>query len=161
MCISDELLQDIGNRKFFHYSGRPRRGASTIVREKWRPNINVCRVTAPCRSRKSAILPVESLVTEMAHLYLWIPNALLPYGLTVMKQWGFNYKTNLVWYKIRKDGGPDRRGVGFLLPQCDRSDFIRRPAVKMPEREKPAGDRRILSSRARENTAANPMNSTS
>ena len=26
-----------------------------------------------------------------------------------------NYKTNIVWYKIRKDGGPDGRGVGFYF----------------------------------------------
>ena len=32
-----------------------------------------------------------------------------------MEKWGFEYKTNLVWYKIRKDGGPDGRGVGFYF----------------------------------------------
>jgi N6-adenosine-specific RNA methylase IME4 len=32
-----------------------------------------------------------------------------------MEHWGFTYKTNLIWYKIRKDGGPDRRGVGFYF----------------------------------------------
>ena len=32
-----------------------------------------------------------------------------------MKRWGFTYKTNLIWYKVRKDGGPDRRGVGFYF----------------------------------------------
>jgi len=32
-----------------------------------------------------------------------------------MRRWGFTYKTNLVWYKIRKDGGPDGRGVGFYF----------------------------------------------
>jgi N6-adenosine-specific RNA methylase IME4 len=25
------------------------------------------------------------------------------------------YKTNIVWYKVRKDGGPDGRGVGFYF----------------------------------------------
>jgi len=30
-----------------------------------------------------------------------------------MKAWGFEYKTNIVWFKVRKDGGPDGRGVGF------------------------------------------------
>ncbi len=60
-------------------------------------------------------LPVEAIVENTAHLYLWVPNALLPEGLQVMKHWGFNYKTNLIWYKIRKDGGPDRRGVGFYF----------------------------------------------
>lgn len=60
-------------------------------------------------------LPVADLTTETAHLYLWVPNALLPDGLEVMKAWGFEYKTNLVWHKVRKDGGPDGRGVGFYF----------------------------------------------
>src|SRR5271157_2832565 len=55
-------------------------------------------------------LPVEAIVEETAHLYLWVPNALLSEGLEVMDHWGFTYKTNIIWYKIRKDGGPDRRG---------------------------------------------------
>ena len=60
-------------------------------------------------------LPVNQITDREAHLYLWVPNALLPEGLEVMKAWGFTYKTNIVWYKIRKDGGPDRRGVGFYF----------------------------------------------
>jgi len=60
-------------------------------------------------------LPVESVVRKTAHLYLWVPNALLPEGLRVMESWGFRYKTNIVWHKIRKDGGPDGRGVGFYF----------------------------------------------
>ncbi|MCI5192143.1 MAG: S-adenosylmethionine-binding protein [Candidatus Electrothrix sp. AU1_5] len=60
-------------------------------------------------------LPVEKTVNETAHLYLWVPNALLADGLKVMEHWGFTYKTNLIWYKVRKDGGPDRRGVGFYF----------------------------------------------
>lgn len=60
-------------------------------------------------------LPVNRLAASEAHLYLWIPNALIAEGLEVMKRWGFTYKTNLVWYKIRKDGGPDGRGVGFYF----------------------------------------------
>jgi N6-adenosine-specific RNA methylase IME4 len=60
-------------------------------------------------------LPVNIAVNGMAHLYLWVPNALLAEGLEVMKAWGFEYKTNLIWYKVRKDGGPDRRGVGFYF----------------------------------------------
>ena len=58
-------------------------------------------------------LPVNEIADTPAHLYLWCPNALLPWGLQVIEAWGFTYKTHLVWYKIRKDGGPDRRGVGF------------------------------------------------
>ena len=60
-------------------------------------------------------LPVAQLALPKSHLYLWVPNALLAEGMEVMKRWGFTYKTNLVWYKIRKDGGPDGRGVGFYF----------------------------------------------
>jgi N6-adenosine-specific RNA methylase IME4 len=62
-----------------------------------------------------AALPVAKMCADRAHLYLWVPNALLPEGLRIMDAWGFTYKSNLVWYKIRKDGGPDRRGVGFYF----------------------------------------------
>ena len=62
-----------------------------------------------------AALPIAEVCNEPAHLYLWVPNALLPEGLTVMKSWGFEYKSNIVWQKIRKDGEPDGRGVGFYF----------------------------------------------
>jgi N6-adenosine-specific RNA methylase IME4 len=60
-------------------------------------------------------LPIGEITDATAHLYLWVPNALLPEGLTVMAAWGFTYKANLVWHKIRRDGGPDGRGVGFYF----------------------------------------------
>jgi len=60
-------------------------------------------------------LPVEQVADETCHLYLWVPNALLPEGLEVMKSWGFQYKSNIVWEKVRKDGEPDGRGVGFYF----------------------------------------------
>ena len=60
-------------------------------------------------------LPVARLAAAKSHCYLWVPNALLQEGLQVMKAWGFTYKCNLVWYKVRKDGGPDGRGVGFYF----------------------------------------------
>lgn len=60
-------------------------------------------------------LPVPALAAPVCHLYLWVPNALLPEGLATMRQWGFQYKSNLVWHKIRKDGGSDGRGVGFYF----------------------------------------------
>ena len=62
-----------------------------------------------------AALPVQAIAAETAHLYLWVPNALLPQGLRVMEAWGFTYKGNIVWHKVRKDGGPDGRGVGFYF----------------------------------------------
>ena len=60
-------------------------------------------------------LPVSMAVQDTAHLYLWVPNALLPEGLTVLKAWGFAYKSNIIWHKLRKDGGSDGRGVGFYF----------------------------------------------
>src|SRR5690242_19364990 len=60
-------------------------------------------------------LPVAQLALPKSHLYLWVPNALILEGLETMKRWGFTYKTQLIWYKIRKDGGPDGRGVGFYF----------------------------------------------
>jgi N6-adenosine-specific RNA methylase IME4 len=60
-------------------------------------------------------LPIADVAANPAHLYLWCPNALLPDGLSVMKAWGFTYKGNIVWHKVRKDGGSDGRGVGFYF----------------------------------------------
>lgn len=60
-------------------------------------------------------LPVGEALLPTANLYLWVPNALLPNGLEVMKAWGFQYKANIVWHKLRKDGGSDGRGVGFYF----------------------------------------------
>ncbi len=62
-----------------------------------------------------ARLPVADIVSEPAHLYLWTPNASLPQGMEVLDAWGFEYKSNLVWHKVRKDGGLDGRGVGFYF----------------------------------------------
>lgn len=60
-------------------------------------------------------LPVGEVADDNSHLYLWVPNALLIEGLEVMKAWGFQYKTNIIWEKIRNDGAPDGRGVGFYF----------------------------------------------
>jgi N6-adenosine-specific RNA methylase IME4 len=60
-------------------------------------------------------LPVPALTEDVAHLYLWVPNALLPEGIRLLEAWGFKYKTNIVWHKVRKDGGSDGRGVGFYF----------------------------------------------
>lgn len=60
-------------------------------------------------------MPISQISADKSHLYLWVPNALLPDGLEVMKAWGFEYKGNIVWEKVRKDGMPDGRGVGFYF----------------------------------------------
>lgn len=60
-------------------------------------------------------LPVSQAAARDSHLYLWVPNALLPDGIAVMEAWGYRYVSNVVWAKRRKDGGPDGRGVGFYF----------------------------------------------
>lgn len=110
----DDLLESVGKRKF-----------STVLADPPWQFTNRTGKVAPEHKRLNRYptmslqdikdLPVEAVVKDTAHLYLWIPNALLPDGLAVMSHWGFTYKSNLIWYKIRKDGGPDRRGVGFYF----------------------------------------------
>ena len=60
-------------------------------------------------------IPLADHLADTAHLYLWVPNAMLPTGLHVMEEWGFTYKSNIIWHKLRKDGGSDGRGVGFYF----------------------------------------------
>ena len=77
-------------------------------------------------------LPVAELVAEPAHLYLWVPNALLREGLEVMAAWGFGYKTTLVWHKVRKDGGSDGRGPGFYFRNVTEIVLVRRARQERP-----------------------------
>lgn len=113
-AASDDLLDSLGKRKFstiladppWQFANRTGKMAPEHKRLSRYP-------TMPLQEIKD--LPVEAIASDTAHLYLWVPNALLPDGLAVMSHWGFNYKSNLIWYKVRKDGGPDRRGVGFYF----------------------------------------------
>lgn len=112
--VSDNLLQAVGNRKFatvladppWQFANRTGKMAPEHKRLQRYP-------TMPLEEIKE--LPVQAIVEDTAHLYLWVPNTLLAQGLEVMEVWGFIYKTNIIWYKVRHDGGPDRRGVGFYF----------------------------------------------
>lgn len=114
MSVSDDLLEEVGKRKFstvladppWQFQNRTGKMAPEHKRLSRYPTMDLQEIKD---------LPVEAILKETAHLYLWVPNALLADGLQVMEHWGFTYKTNLIWYKIRKDGGPDRRGVGFYF----------------------------------------------
>jgi N6-adenosine-specific RNA methylase IME4 len=96
-------------------------------------------------------LPVARLAAAKSHLYLWVPNALLQEGLRVMEAWGFTYKTNLVWHKIRKDGGPDGRGVGFYFRNVTELVLF---GVRGSMRTLPPGRRQVnmLATRKREHS---------
>lgn len=114
MSASDDLLNEVGRRKFYtvladppwQFTNRTGKMAPEHKRLSRYPTMSLQEIKD---------LPVEAIVKDTAHLYLWVPNALLAEGLEVMDHWGFTYKTNLIWYKVRKDGGPDRRGVGFYF----------------------------------------------
>jgi len=111
---AEALLEFAGDRRF----------ATVLADPPWR-FANRTGKMAPEHRRLSrygtmttddvAALPVGRIAEATAHLYLWVPNALLPDGLRVMEAWGFQYKTNIVWHKLRKDGGSDGRGVGFYF----------------------------------------------
>lgn len=97
-------------------------------------------------------LPVSYLTEETAHLYLWVPNALLPDGIAVLNAWGFQYKSNLVWHKVRKDGGSDGRGVGFYFRNV--TELILFGVKGKNARTLPPGRRQVnyLSSQKREHS---------
>lgn len=110
----NSLLAAVGSRRF-----------STVLADPPWQFVNRTGKIAPEHRRLSRYptmkldqiitLPVPQITRQTSHLYLWCPNALLPEGLRVMDAWGFNYKCNIVWHKVRKDGGSDGRGVGFYF----------------------------------------------
>jgi N6-adenosine-specific RNA methylase IME4/predicted XRE-type DNA-binding protein len=106
------------------FAGLQGRFATILIDPPWRfqnrtgkvaPEHRRLRRYTTLTAEQIKALPIAEHVTTPAHLYLWCPNALLREGLDVMEAWGFTYKTNIVWYKVRKDGGPDGRGVGFYF----------------------------------------------
>ncbi len=114
LSASEDLLKEFGGQKF----------RTILADPPWQFN-NKTGKMAPEHKRlfrytsmsfdEIKELPITMLTEDKCHLYLWVPNALVKEGLEVMERWGFEYKTNLIWYKIRKDGGPDGRGVGFYF----------------------------------------------
>lgn len=112
--VGQELLQAAGGRRY----------ACILADPPWQFTNRTGKV-APEHRRLSrygtmdlpaiSSLPVGNIAAAVSHLYLWVPNALLPNGLQVMAAWGFEYKSNIIWRKIRKDGGSDGRGVGFYF----------------------------------------------
>src|SRR5258708_31329444 len=112
--VNNDIISFVGRRRF-----------ATILADPAWQFVNRTGKIAPEHGRLTryptlkldeiAALPVEKVVAATAHLYLWCPNALLPDGIAVIKAWGFTYKSNIVWHKVRKDGGSDGRGVGFYF----------------------------------------------
>ena len=109
-----DLLQRVGDRKFRTVLADPPWQFENRT-GKMAPEHKRLNRYATMTLNDILALPVSAVVEEPAHLYLWVPNALLPEGLRVLSAWGFDYKSNLVWHKVRKDGAPDGRGVGFYF----------------------------------------------
>jgi N6-adenosine-specific RNA methylase IME4 len=112
--VSSDFLRFIGNRRFSTILADPPWQFENRTGKMAPEHKRLSRYTTLTLDEIKAI-PVSDVITETAHLYLWVPNALLQEGIEVLQSWGFDYKTNIVWYKIRKDGGPDGRGVGFYF----------------------------------------------
>jgi len=114
MTAARDLLRTAGTKRF----------GTVLADPPWRFQNSTGKV-APEHKRLSRYgtmsfqeicdLPVGEVCADTTHLYLWVPNAILPDGLRVMAEWGFTYKANIVWHKLRKDGGSDGRGVGFYF----------------------------------------------
>jgi N6-adenosine-specific RNA methylase IME4 len=113
-AAAEDLLRTVGDRRF----------GTILADPPWR-FVNRTGKIAPEHRRLSrydtmawkeiAALPVGDLAAEHSHCYLWTPNALIPDALRVLEEWGFGYKTMLIWHKVRRDGGSDGRGVGFYF----------------------------------------------
>jgi N6-adenosine-specific RNA methylase IME4 len=114
MTANDDLLKFAGERRFKTILADPpwqfQNKTGKVAPEHRRLNRYGTMSLDDIKS-----LPVSQIAASTAHLYLWVPNALLPEGIDVLRTWGFQYKSNIVWHKVRKDGGSDGRGVGFYF----------------------------------------------
>lgn len=114
LTAAEDFLASLGTKKFstiladppWQFENRTGKVAPEHKRLSRYPTLSYKEIQA---------IPVASVADMPSHLYLWVPNALLPQGLDILKAWGFQYKSNIVWHKTRKDGGPDGRGVGFYF----------------------------------------------
>lgn len=154
MMVNDaaqELRQGLAGRRF----------GTVLADPPWR-FVNRTGKVAPEHRRLSryptltveeiCALPVAEHLGATAHCYLWVPNALLPEGLAVLSAWGFQYKSNLIWHKVRKDGGSDGRGVGFYFRNV--TEIILFGTRGPNARTLPAGRRQVnmIASRKREHS---------
>lgn len=46
-------------------------------------------------------LPIPELAADDAHLWLWVPNGLVPEAIQLIKDWGFTYRNSFYWIKPR------------------------------------------------------------
>ena len=93
------------NDKLKYPKDSVKRGADAIY-----PTLNMPAIKA---------LPVNELVQENAILALWVPSAMLQFGMEVVESWGFTYKQLWVWGKTsKKDPTRLAFGMGRLARNC-------------------------------------------
>lgn len=58
---------------------------------------------------------IDELADDQCHMYMWVTNNYLEAGLQIMKHWGFQYITNVVWVKNSFGTGQYFRGQHEIL----------------------------------------------
>lgn len=69
-------------------------------------------------------LPVLSMVTDNAVLFLWVTSPLLESAFQVIRAWGFKYKTSFVWDKIKHNMGHYNSVRHEFLLVCTRGSCV-------------------------------------
>lgn len=59
--------------------------------------------------------PINDFAHEDCILFMWVTVPKLPIGIELMKRWGFNYKTSLVWKKQYNKRGGKGLGTYFMI----------------------------------------------
>ena len=60
-------------------------------------------------------LPVQDIVADNAHLYLWTTNGFMEQAYPLARAWGFEPKTIITWTKIRQSDGQPSMKMGFYF----------------------------------------------
>lgn len=89
-------------------------GASSRSIENHYPTMTLAEICA---------MPVSELATDDAILYLWATAPKLEECFEVIKAWGFEYRTNMVWDKEKIGMGYHARNQHELLLICKRGEI--------------------------------------
>ena len=60
-------------------------------------------------------LPIPQLTAQNSHVWLWVPNGLIPQGLELLKEWGFTYRSPFYWVKPRMGLGNYLRNASEVV----------------------------------------------
>lgn len=69
-------------------------------------------------------LPVKDLAHDNSVMFLWVPSPILEESFEVVNAWGFNYKTSLIWYKVKHNMGHYSSVRHELLLICTRGSCL-------------------------------------